>query len=286
MSAEEGFAPPKKILVASDFRAASAAAARYARVWADLFGASLTLVHSQHFEFPPYFTQAQMKAILRETARAQRRAESHAAAWLRRAGGGQATVLVSEKPPVEAVVRAARDEKADLTFMGTHGRTGAGRLWMGSVAEGVVRAAEGPVMIVRPQAPVQPPRLVLCAIGEDGAGLRALAYAAGLARAAGAKLLSARLGKPARGGAKAAGLGAFPERIESIPVKGEPAQGVLKLWGERQADLIVMETERRPSFLRSVFGTAAEKVMHGASVPFLAVPEFLPERAKEGRSDG
>ncbi len=285
MSLEEGFSPPKKILVAADFSAASAAAARYARLWADLFGASLALVHAQHFEFPPYFTQVQMKSILRETARAQRRAENHAAAWMRRSGGGQAKVLIREKPPVEAVLRAARDEKVDLTFMGTHGRTGAGRLWMGSVAEGVVRAAAGPVMIVRPQASVKPPRLVLCAIGEDGAGLRALAYAAGLARAAGAKLLSARLGKPARGG-KAAGLQSFPERIESIPVKGDPARGVLKLWEERQADLIVMETERRPSFLRSVFGTAAEKVMHGAPVPFLAVPEFLPERAKESRSDG
>jgi nucleotide-binding universal stress UspA family protein len=281
VSAERGFVPPKKILVAADFSAASEAAARYARLWAELFNASLGVVHAQHFEFPPYFTQAQMKIILSEAARARSRAESHAASWMRRVAGGRAKILLSEAPPVEAVLRAMREENADLTFMGTHGRTGTRRLWMGSVAEGVVRAAERPVMIVRAQARLELPRVVLCAIGENGAGLRALAYAAGLARAAGAKLLSARLGKPARKIGTAADLLALSDRIESIPIKGDPTEGIMKTWAQRKADLIVMETQRRPSFLKTIFGTAAEKVMQGSAVPFLAVPELTLKQAKE-----
>jgi len=281
MSVEGGFALPKKILVATDFSVASESAAHYARLWADLFGASLSVVHAQHFEFPPYFTQAQMKIILREAARARSKAENHTASWMRRITGGRAKVLLPEAPPVEAVARVMREENADLTFMGTHGRIGAGRLWMGSVAEGVVRAAESPVMIVRAEARLELPRVVLCAIGEDGAGLRALAYAAGLARAAGAKLLSVRLGKPARKIGTAADLLALSDRVESIPVKGDPAEGILKTWAQRKAGLIVMETERRPSFLRTIFGTTAEKVMQGSAVPFLAIPELMPKRAKE-----
>lgn len=38
---------------------------------------------------------------------------------------------------------------ADLIAMGTHGRRGFSRLLLGSVAEGVVHAAETPVLLVR-----------------------------------------------------------------------------------------------------------------------------------------
>ena len=43
----------------------------------------------------------------------------------------------------------AKDIKCDLIVMGTHGRTGLGRLLMGSVAEQVVRNASCPVLTVK-----------------------------------------------------------------------------------------------------------------------------------------
>jgi nucleotide-binding universal stress UspA family protein len=49
----------------------------------------------------------------------------------------------------EEIVRFAREVNADLIVMGTHGRTGIGRLLMGSVAEHVLRGAECPVLTVR-----------------------------------------------------------------------------------------------------------------------------------------
>ena len=54
-----------------------------------------------------------------------------------------------EGDPAGGILRVAREVVADLIVMGTHGRTGLGRLLMGSVAEQVVRRASCPVLTVR-----------------------------------------------------------------------------------------------------------------------------------------
>lgn len=51
--------------------------------------------------------------------------------------------------PVEEIVAFAIQEQVDMIVMGSHGRTGLSRLLMGSVAEGVVRHAPCPVLIVK-----------------------------------------------------------------------------------------------------------------------------------------
>jgi nucleotide-binding universal stress UspA family protein len=61
---------------------------------------------------------------------------------------------LAEGEPAEAILRAAREKKCDLIMMGTHGRTGLGRLLMGSVAEQVVRKAPCPVLTVKTPLPV------------------------------------------------------------------------------------------------------------------------------------
>lgn len=50
----------------------------------------------------------------------------------------------------EAVVAHAAEIAADLVVMTTHGRGGLSRLWLGSVAEHVIREASRPVLLVRP----------------------------------------------------------------------------------------------------------------------------------------
>jgi nucleotide-binding universal stress UspA family protein len=47
------------------------------------------------------------------------------------------------------VLRVAGEVGCGLIVMGTHGRSGVGRLLLGSVAEAVLRRAECPVMTVR-----------------------------------------------------------------------------------------------------------------------------------------
>lgn len=49
----------------------------------------------------------------------------------------------------EAICAAVREVKADLVTMTTHGRTGISRLWLGSVADAIMRAATTPVLMLR-----------------------------------------------------------------------------------------------------------------------------------------
>ena len=49
----------------------------------------------------------------------------------------------------DLVVAEAKDWPADLIVIGTHGRRGAGRLFMGSDAEQILRMAPVPVLLVR-----------------------------------------------------------------------------------------------------------------------------------------
>ena len=58
-------------------------------------------------------------------------------------------VEIAAGHPAETIVRVARERKADLIVMGTHGRTGLQHALLGSVAEKVVRLAPCPVLTVR-----------------------------------------------------------------------------------------------------------------------------------------
>jgi nucleotide-binding universal stress UspA family protein len=66
-----------------------------------------------------------------------------------KAAGANATFLVWEGEPGEAIVAAAESENADLIVVGSHGRSGVSRFLIGSVSDYVVRHAHCPVMVVR-----------------------------------------------------------------------------------------------------------------------------------------
>jgi nucleotide-binding universal stress UspA family protein len=70
--------------------------------------------------------------------------------------GIQADRTVEAGFPEEAIVNAARDFDADLIVMGTHGRKGVSRMFMGSVAARVVATAPCAVLTVRvPERPAR-----------------------------------------------------------------------------------------------------------------------------------
>jgi nucleotide-binding universal stress UspA family protein len=52
-------------------------------------------------------------------------------------------------PAADAIVEAARYRDADLIVMSSHGRSGFGRLVLGSVAERVLRATATPILLIR-----------------------------------------------------------------------------------------------------------------------------------------
>jgi nucleotide-binding universal stress UspA family protein len=73
-------------------------------------------------------------------------------------GNVRAERRFEEGDPATEILRVAPEVNADLIVMGTHGRTGLGRLLMGSVAEQIVRKASCPVLTVKtPFAPAPAP---------------------------------------------------------------------------------------------------------------------------------
>jgi nucleotide-binding universal stress UspA family protein len=137
--------PPKRIVVAVDFGDASGAAVVLAGRIATRFGSQLVAVHAETFEVPPYFTREQMALLEQEVGAARHKAEAELRAFVARHTGVPVEPIVSEQPAIEAIVAAAKD--ADLIVMGTHGRRGPKRWWLGSVAERVVREAMAPVLV-------------------------------------------------------------------------------------------------------------------------------------------
>jgi nucleotide-binding universal stress UspA family protein len=59
-------------------------------------------------------------------------------------------------PPAPAIVEAARVSAVDIIVMSTHGRSGLGRLVLGSVAESVLRSTHTPILLIRDRtAPIE-----------------------------------------------------------------------------------------------------------------------------------
>ena len=98
-------------------------------------------------------TEAQVQAV--------RAAEEYLAGVrlrLRQGGGDDIESSVWYGPPAEAIVEAARFRRADLIVMSSHGRSGVGRLVLGSVAESVLRGSRVPILLIRPgDAPLDTP---------------------------------------------------------------------------------------------------------------------------------
>ena len=181
--------PPKTVLVGVDFGDASARALAIAGVMASAFDARLLALHAERFEPPPYFPIEQIARLEAERRMTQAAATAH----LPRFAGGDSAYrvesIVADKPPVEAILDGAAT--ADMIIVGTHGRRGPGRWWLGSVAERVVRAATIPVLVTR--AAATPPRDVFerLALVHDGrdADAAARACAERLASIAGGSLI-------------------------------------------------------------------------------------------------
>jgi nucleotide-binding universal stress UspA family protein len=91
-------------------------------------------------------------AALRDVARSSgERLLAKAGETARQAGAAvETSLLEAEGERVANVIDAdARNWPADLIVIGSHGRSGFSRLLFGSVAEGVVRGASVPVLLVR-----------------------------------------------------------------------------------------------------------------------------------------
>jgi nucleotide-binding universal stress UspA family protein len=142
----------RRILHPTDFSPASRAALAKAIELARAQKAELVICHVTSMVIPMmgegYMPPQVYEDIATATRRAAQRQLDTVVARARR-GGARVRGLLVEGVPFDRIGRIARSQKADLVVMGTHGRTGLGRLFLGSVAERVVATSPVPVMTVR-----------------------------------------------------------------------------------------------------------------------------------------
>jgi nucleotide-binding universal stress UspA family protein len=142
----------RRVLFASDFSKASRKAFAEAVKTAKRTHAILSIVHvltpSVPFGPDQYVGPETWQEIDKQARKwAQRHLE--ALAERARSAGVRARILLVDGTPAREIPRIARRTHADLLVIGTHGRTGFAKLFLGSVASQVVATATCPVLSVR-----------------------------------------------------------------------------------------------------------------------------------------
>jgi nucleotide-binding universal stress UspA family protein len=144
--------PIRRVLHASDFSAASRRAFATAVAMAKSLDAKLTIVYvlaPVGPTVPEQYLDAVTLDQLNKQARHWSARQLDKLAGNAKRAGVRATTLLREGDPAHQIVRAGRSTRADLIVVGTHGRRGLQKFFLGSVAERVVAMALCPVVTVR-----------------------------------------------------------------------------------------------------------------------------------------
>ena len=200
----------------------------------------------------------------------------------------------------EGILDYTEEQSIDLVVMGTHGRRGAGRLLLGSVAEEVVRRSECPVLTVRPDGEklAQPTvRRILAPVDFFEFTHLAIDYAVELAQTYGARIdllhvlqhtaLPEPYGMPPmmddleqmqknahRGLEKLVREDIGYEDVRVAVEIGHPATGIADYAEAHDIDLVVIPTHGRSGLKRILLGSVAEKVVRRAPCPVFTVKSF------------
>jgi nucleotide-binding universal stress UspA family protein len=141
----------KTILFPTDFSQGARAAMEYAVALARDYKARLILLYViQDISIAEWYIPSSISAAdLVEDM--QRSAEREIDKLGIEIAGAVATVekLVVRGVPFVEIIRTAKERKADIIVIGTHGRTGIDHMLFGSTAEKVVRKSSCPVLTVR-----------------------------------------------------------------------------------------------------------------------------------------
>ena len=192
----------------------------------------------------------------------------------------------------------------DLLVLGTHGRSGFQRLFLGSVAEKVIRLAKCPTLVVPPRAPDIAPDApvkfshILCPIDFSDSSLGALEYAVNLAEEADGQLTLLHVWEmpPAlaqepffvneeleRASDRAADQARekldrlIPDEaraycaVDTNVVEGRVFREIFRQAVDRKADLIVMGVHGRGALDLLLFGSTTHHVIRAATCPVLIV---------------
>ena len=280
LSARPGVAL-KNIVVAIDFTPQSELALQHAAAIARHFGAKLHLVHAIHPS--PHVPAHEATAAL------ARQAEAEAEAKLEREAENCEEVECSRwvliGDPISAVERILSFDEIDLVVIGTHGAKGLRRLSAGSAAEHFFRHVHCPVLTVGPSVsgwnPVWAPKQILLATDLQSDESVATCCAVLLAREHDAHLALLHVAPPAPPpfpeDQEVTARPYFQSRLRQLlsydshvdyPAElmvefgHDPAAEVIRVAGQKKADLIVLSVHREEPwgvhFVRQAYRIVAE----------------------------
>jgi nucleotide-binding universal stress UspA family protein len=208
------------------------------------------------------------------------------------------TALLEGEIP-SALTQYAKEVRADAVVLSTHSRTGPRRAWMGSVAEGLIRAGRMPVLVIHADetTEVGPPLgIEHLLIPLDGSELAEsiLAPAVELALACEARITLVHILAVKELGSDGV-VPAIPEQWTAALQEGEsyleevagrlrrrrirvdtmvlghpePGRAIREVAQEAGVDLIAMATHGYTGIRRILFGSVAEDVLRHCHVPML-----------------
>jgi nucleotide-binding universal stress UspA family protein len=249
------------ILVATDFTPASERAFSFALGMARHYGTILDIVHALPLEsVGPH----SMVPIPREMDTLRIEAEEHMkrAAKDAKAAGVANDVILERGRASNVIADAAKEYKADLLVVGTHGRSGFKKLALGSVAESILRMVGCPVLTVSERVPLPHSgtpefHTILFATDFGPASMKAWPYALGLAKEYGARLVLLHIVPP---------IGF----VDSIPTAYQPAMYAAEDLVEAREAARVEGLEHLKKMI-----PVNVKLVHEPTV--LASTEFAPE---------
>ncbi len=208
--------------------------------------------------------------------------------------GARGLDLVRSGPPADAILQVALEMNIDLVAMTTHARKGLGRWALGSVAEGVVRRTELPVLLKRPDVAARrsPFKRILVPLDGSERSAAILETVKPLAAAAKAELVllhvTPRIFDPApqwamKGALSPAGEPAhryqeLADRLEEgdltawpVMAEGDAAEEIVSRARELDVDLIAMATHGRTGLSRVLFGSVTQQVLLRSDRPLLLI---------------
>jgi len=281
----------KSILYLTDFSEPSEEALPFAVAIARNYGAT---VHAVHI-LSPVIPESCPEAIKADDDLAEiemQKVESHLV------GVDHDTLVLQGMEIWPAINQTIAKHHIDLIVLGTHGRTGAQKFLMGSVAEEIFRRSSVPVLTIGPdvRTSTHSPRFhrLLFATNFTPHSISAASYAASLAQENQARLILLhvmRKREPANAAdesrfemsvaeaihqlyetvPKSVDLGVSPEVAVEF---GEPAERIVEAARQRGADLIVMGVRDAGGHLGAAThleGAIAHKVVAHAKCPVLTV---------------
>jgi nucleotide-binding universal stress UspA family protein len=283
------------ILAPVDLSDASTDALHFAAVFARMFAAKVTILYADELttlfaDYDPAWINYHVSPH-EEAGRVEEAIRRLAKEHLR--GVENPEVLVVPGHPIATIARMSKEEHIDLIVMGTYGRRGWRRALVGSVADGVAREAEAPVLVVpkhheRPY--VQAFTRIVCPVNFSDAARDAVQYAAAVAKAFSAELILVHVVENLPAGAGSTMDDelfhswlppdlASNASVRHLVLRGGPAERVLDCVEDLNADLLVVGAQLRWLRSESVIGTTSERLLRFSTIPILTVTRRVPETA-------